>query len=720
MQTILSLFNNRSISTKVMTILFGSLAVVAFSVSVLLWMGQQQAVKRITPLTSQVAAEQATQTTLITKNFLELQHQLLLSRLGTYLATAEHLVEEAGGLRVDEEKVSWEAINQITKQKTTLDLPKVMLGDQWLQQIKGKESVALVDDVIAMTGATCTVFQRMNDNGDMLRVATNIRLNNGNRAIGTYIPSTSPVVQTVLSGETFRGRAYVVDNWYVTVYKPLFDDNREVIGLLYVGVPMKNLGATREVIRSARVGQSGRTVAISASGKSQYQYQVAKSKAEDGQDASVLLDAEGQSIYNIVVDSAKAAEGDVFEQTFTLEQADGSFAQRTVAASYFPQWDWVLISEAELSEFQHTSNVVEGVFTETLWKTAGVTVLAILASLTLGYFILRWVTLPIRETVAVLRDISEGEGDLTKHIKVNAKDELGELAECFNTFVDKLRDLIYEVSGVTNEVAAGSTQISASSEELSSGMADAAQQTSLLGDTVTEVNLAVSQVVEESNRARETSTVAGEKAQEGGDIMHQTVEEINAISEMVNNSASAVKSLGEQSESIGEVISVINDIADQTNLLALNAAIEAARAGEQGRGFAVVADEVRKLADRTTQATTEIAQSIKDIQTQTTSVVDQIENGVTQANTGVELAKNASQFLEAIVAGSGEVAQQIDSINGAADRQAQSTDQMTNAIQTMNALIQESANSVSQTAEATNQLSSRSESLQVLVSRFKV
>jgi methyl-accepting chemotaxis protein len=202
--------------------------------------------------------------------------------------------------------------------------------------------------------------------------------------------------------------------------------------------------------------------------------------------------------------------------------------------------------------------------------------------------------------------------------------------------------------------------------------------------------------------------------------VRQTVEEITKIADDVKRSAEAVTSLGKKGEQIGQIIEVINDIAEQTNLLALNAAIEAARAGEHGRGFAVVADEVRKLAERTTTATEEVARSIKEIQADTDGAVKRIESGSKRVAKGVELANNAGGALGKIVDASHSVASMVESIAAAAEEQSAASEQISRSIEQINAVTLESTQGAQQAAQAATQLSQQAELLQSMVGKFKL
>jgi methyl-accepting chemotaxis protein len=327
---------------------------------------------------------------------------------------------------------------------------------------------------------------------------------------------------------------------------------------------------------------------------------------------------------------------------------------------------------------------------------------------------------PIRAITNRIKDIAEGEGDLTQRVEINRKDEFGALSNNFNAFVSKIHGIISDVTSSTEQVASASTEIAASAEQMAAGIANQQEQTTQVSAAIEEMSATVGEVSAKSKDAAQAAQKSGSEATEGGMVVTETVDEMSGISEQVNIAATAVSELGRKGEQIGEIISVINDIADQTNLLALNAAIEAARAGEHGRGFAVVADEVRKLAERTTDATEEVGRSIREIQDETGTAVTQIQASTERVMKGVDLASSAGEALSRIVDGSQNVQGMVQSIAAASEQQSTASTQIARNIEQIDSITRESLQGAQQSAMAAAQLSTQAEGLQQIVGQFKI
>lgn len=354
-------------------------------------------------------------------------------------------------------------------------------------------------------------------------------------------------------------------------------------------------------------------------------------------------------------------------------------------------------------------------------QTSGWIAGILLVSLTLVYLLIqKFVLTPLKALTAISRDIAQGQGDLTKRVPIVSHDELGELGKYFNLFIDKMHRSIVQVAEATNRIASSATELSATSEQLA--QTAEGQNTRMIqsASAVEEMTMTAGEVARNSNEAAQIAHETSETAKDGHEVMNQTVTGMQQVSEAVGHSANIIMTLGKSSDQIGEIVRVIEDIADQTNLLALNAAIEAARAGEQGRGFAVVADEVRKLAERTTKATKEIGDMIRQIQIDTKSAVASMEEGTVRVTGGVELANKTGEALTKIQAMVQNTASMIQQIAGAAEEQSTATRQIAGDLEAVAQASREASTGVSESAKASHDLSVLATELQALVNTFKV
>ena len=324
----------------------------------------------------------------------------------------------------------------------------------------------------------------------------------------------------------------------------------------------------------------------------------------------------------------------------------------------------------------------------------------------------------VRTGYAVMQKMADG--DLTVRINDDFKGNYIHYKNYVNNLGTSLENLVREISQSISTTASASTEISSSTEEMSAGAQEQSQQAMEVAGAVEQMTKTIIETTKNSSAASDASKKYGNIAREGGNVVNETIKGMNRISEVVQNSAETVQQLGKSSEHIGEIVQVIDDIADQTNLLALNAAIEAARAGEQGRGFAVVADEVRKLAERTTKATKEIASMIKQIQKDTEDAVVSMEKGTQEVENGKKLTDKAGYALKEIIAGAQDVVDLISQVAAASEEQSTTSEQISRSIESISSVTQQSAAGVQQIAKATEDLSRLTENLQNLVNKFKI
>ena len=346
--------------------------------------------------------------------------------------------------------------------------------------------------------------------------------------------------------------------------------------------------------------------------------------------------------------------------------------------------------------------------------------IGILMQAGLAGWLLQTILKPVDALRLMLMDISQGEGDLTKRLDDTTKDELAEISKYFNLFIEKLRGIISNIANTSNQVAAASTQLQATAEHIATGAEEVAAQSATVATAGEEMSATSGDIAQNCQMASDGAQRASQTASDGAGVVERTVVVMGQIAEKVQESARTVESLGARSDQIGAIIGTIEDIADQTNLLALNAAIEAARAGEQGRGFAVVADEVRALAERTTRATKEIGEMIKAIQKETKGAVAAMKQGVAQVEAGTVEAARSGDALRNILEQVNDVAMQVNQIATAAEEQTATTSEISSNMQQITEVVQHTSQGAHESATAAAQLSGNAEELQRLVRQFKL
>jgi methyl-accepting chemotaxis protein len=347
-----------------------------------------------------------------------------------------------------------------------------------------------------------------------------------------------------------------------------------------------------------------------------------------------------------------------------------------------------------------------------------VTVVAIIAGIVLSSWIIR----------GILRSVGEMKfaadqaaiGDVSQTVKALSTDEIGEMAESFSRMITNLRQIVTRINAGTNSLASSSEELSATSDDMNKGASQLSSQTEQVVTAMTEVSQTIMDMAKNATNAADASRNASDTATKGKQIVDRTAEDMLSIAKTVQEAATIIEALGTSSAQIGEIVNVINGIADQTNLLALNAAIEAARAGEQGRGFAVVADEVRKLAERTGQATKDITQRIQGIQQAAAESVEAMQKGSNEVDKGVAMAREASASLDTIVTASSSAMDMVQRIAAATEQQSAATEEVTQNMEHISDITKRTSASTEQIKVSAQELARLAAELKELTSFFSV
>jgi methyl-accepting chemotaxis protein len=347
------------------------------------------------------------------------------------------------------------------------------------------------------------------------------------------------------------------------------------------------------------------------------------------------------------------------------------------------------------------------------------TLLILALSIGTNWFIIRRLFSPLNKMHDVML-IAEQEGDLTQRLTYLKKNEVGEMCISFNSLLERLSGIISLIAQSAESVAAAASQVFSSSEMMATNAEEVAAQAATVAVASEQMAATANEVASNCSLAAQSSQRANDSAESGSQVVESTMSAINRISGGVKETAKNIETLGNRSEEIGAIVETIEEIADQTNLLALNAAIEAARAGEQGRGFAVVADEVRALAERTSQATKEISKTIKFIQVETQSAVSLMQEEVQEADRGTIEAGKSGEALKDILDQIQSVTMQVNQIATAAEQQTATTGEITSNIQQITDVVHETARGAHESATAAEQLTKMARELQQMVRQFRV
>jgi methyl-accepting chemotaxis protein len=372
----------------------------------------------------------------------ELSHQVPRS-----LAVAHDQLERVGALGFARETVTWNAVNQLDGDTAAVALPKLLLGGQWIgQNADPARRSRLVDRIRELVGAEATLFQRMNERGDMIRVATTVRNHGGARAIGTYIPAVDPdgvpnrVLTTVLRGETYQGRARVLDSWYLAAYEPLRDSSGRIAAMLFIGLRQDSLEGIRAGVAASRIGETGEIYVLGGDGNQRGRYLLAPAGQEDGEGAWDAADARGRRYVQELVEAARAAPaGEPVQVSWVRATGGAAPRERLAAVTYFAPWDWVIVAEMDRAEASAAFREVERALAAVLGAVLGVAVLLLAATVFAARRAAGRIVAPLEAMAAAAERIAEG--DVQQDVTYRSGDEVGRLAEAFRGTIRYIQDV---------------------------------------------------------------------------------------------------------------------------------------------------------------------------------------------------------------------------------------------------------------------------------------
>jgi methyl-accepting chemotaxis protein WspA len=673
----------------------------------------------------------------------ETANDLIQRKVNHDLAVARMVLAQRGRVAFGGDQVRWDAVEQVSGQVRTVSLPRMILGGVAASPNRSFQTAApVVDEISRLVGSPSSIFQRMNEEGDMLRVASTVPAADAQRAIGTYVSASTggapnPVVSAILRGHTYRGTAYVVDNWYVAAYEPLRDAQGRVAGMLFVGEKLASVESLRRTIQNTTIGRSGYVCVIGAKGNLRGRYIISKDSRRDGENILDMRDAQGNAFVQRIIEKTTALErGGVYHDAYPwANPGDPRPRTKLAALVYFEPWDWLINASTYEDDYLTTIQGLRSTVGRLVWALVVGGVLVMLLALTAAMYMGQRLTRPLELVTRLAGKIAAGDlhgakselASLGERFhergesgRFDFRDESHDLLDSFETMTGTLDKLIGQVQRSGIQVTTSATEIAASARQLEATVAEQAASTREVSATSTQISSTASALLETMNGVTQAVGEAATRAEGGHGELGRMEGSMRELVKATSTISSRLGVISDRASKISTVVTTINKVSDQTALLSLNAAIEAEKAGEFGKGFSVVAREISRLADQTAVATQDIEGVIKEMQSSVSSGVMEMDKFSEEVRRRVGDVNKVAEQLGGIIDRVRALGPEFESVQDGMHTQSIAAQQISEAMKQLSAAADQTKESLGEFKQATGQLNAAVQGLQGQVSQFKI
>ena len=547
------------------------------------------------------------------------------------------------------------------------DVPELLLGN-----VPIANQFELVDKVTAIMGGTATIFSR--DSADYVRISTNVMTPTG-RATGTVLAPQGAAIKEIQQGKPFYGLVDILGNPYLTGYEPIIDSNSNTIGIWYVGYKA-DLVELFSSVQKSRVLEKG-FVAIR------------------------------DNLGSIRVHS----------DNITPEEVTAILANKTsgwqIDKKTFGPWKYDIITA-------YSSAEIDGMVASASLKAALIILLGGLVVIVIVYQLIQAVVIkPLHQTTQRLHDIVNGEGDLTLRFNSTGRDELAELANGFDSLMNRLQKTINSVASATNQLFASANELKSIASQSNQSVVLQGEDINNIASAIYEMSTSAQQVANHVDSVAQAADQAKRESDQGYRNLRTTIDSTQVLATNIEQAAEGIEALAGATNEIGAVLNVIRSIAEQTNLLALNAAIEAARAGEQGRGFAVVADEVRSLASRTQSSTEEVDKMVKRFQSNSIHASEQMRLAEDQVHANVTAADDSGKSIQKVLSAVSDLSSLNQEISVSVREQSKVAEDINSNITRINNNSDKNHQRVQETLRSAEVVTQLTEEIKLQLSSYK-